>query len=160
MSYMADRDHIAITSGDASTTRRKVSVPGCPVTPPITVTQGDSSDTYRRIAPDSEILPGNNSPGAPGSSVRQLEFSERAPPAVCAHIHGGGEFALAPGRSVDGGTDLGHRLVTAERVVAEQVHEPAVIKLHERVRVEFLEPAADLGQLGLRPASGSQAASS
>jgi hypothetical protein len=26
MSYMADRDHIAITSGDASTTRRKVSV--------------------------------------------------------------------------------------------------------------------------------------
>src|SRR5881392_2036944 len=50
-----DRDHIAITTGDASTTRRKVSVPGCPVTPPITVTQGDSSDTYRRIAPDSEI---------------------------------------------------------------------------------------------------------
>jgi len=26
MSHMADRDHIAITSGDASTTRRKVSV--------------------------------------------------------------------------------------------------------------------------------------
>jgi hypothetical protein len=26
MSYMADRDHIAITSGDASPTRRKVSV--------------------------------------------------------------------------------------------------------------------------------------
>jgi hypothetical protein len=34
MSYMADRDHIAITSGDASTTRRKVSVPECPVSPP------------------------------------------------------------------------------------------------------------------------------
>src|SRR6201985_2727755 len=50
-----NRDHIAITSGDASTTRRKVSVPGCPVTPPITVTQGESSDTYRRIAPDSGI---------------------------------------------------------------------------------------------------------
>src|SRR6185437_12101568 len=44
-----NRDHIAITSGDASTTRRKVSVPGCPVTPPITVTQGEYSDTYRRI---------------------------------------------------------------------------------------------------------------
>jgi hypothetical protein len=58
MSYMADRDHIAITSGDASTTRRKVSVPGCPVAPPITVTEGDSSDTYRRIAADSEILSG------------------------------------------------------------------------------------------------------
>ena len=65
MSYMADRDHIAITSGDASTTRRKVSVPGCPVTPPITVTQGDSSDTYRRIGSDSEILSGKNSPAAP-----------------------------------------------------------------------------------------------
>jgi len=67
MSYMADRDHIAITSGDASTTRRKVSVPGCPVTPPITVTQGDSSDTYSRIAPDSEIVPGKYSPGTPGT---------------------------------------------------------------------------------------------
>ena len=57
MSYMADRDHIAITRGDKSTTTRKVSVPGCPVAPPIAVTQGDSSDTYRRIAPDSEIVP-------------------------------------------------------------------------------------------------------
>src|SRR6201989_942419 len=51
-----NRDHIAITSGDAATTRRKVSVLGYPGTPPITVTQGESSDTYRRIAPDSEIL--------------------------------------------------------------------------------------------------------
>ncbi len=67
MSYMADRDHIAITSGDASTTRRKVSVPGCPVTPPITVTQGDSSDTYRRIAADSEIVSGKNQPAGPGT---------------------------------------------------------------------------------------------
>src|ERR1700744_4678789 len=66
MSYMADRDHIAITSGDASTTRRKVSVPGCPVTPPITVTQGDSSDTYRRIAADSEIVSGEAWPARPG----------------------------------------------------------------------------------------------
>src|ERR1700744_2927080 len=65
MSYMADRDHIAITSGDASTTRRKVSVPGCPVTPPITVTQGDSSDTYRRIAADSEIVSGEAWPARP-----------------------------------------------------------------------------------------------
>jgi hypothetical protein len=32
---MANRDHIAITSGDASTTRRKVSVPECPVAPPL-----------------------------------------------------------------------------------------------------------------------------
>jgi hypothetical protein len=69
MSYMADRDHIAITSGDASTTRRKVSVPGCPVAPPITVTQGDSSDTFSRIVADSEILPANYSPGRPGTQL-------------------------------------------------------------------------------------------
>jgi hypothetical protein len=58
MSYMADKDHIAITSRDASTTRRKVSVPRCPVAHPNTVTYGESSDTYRRIASDSEIAPG------------------------------------------------------------------------------------------------------
>jgi hypothetical protein len=58
MSYMADRDHIAITSRDTSTTRRKVSVPGCPVNPPIAVTHGESSDTYRRIEGDLEIVPG------------------------------------------------------------------------------------------------------
>jgi hypothetical protein len=58
MSHMADRDHIAITSGDKSTTTCKVSVLGCPVAQWIAVTQGDSSDTYSRIAPDSEIVPG------------------------------------------------------------------------------------------------------
>ena len=131
MSYMADRDHIAITSGDASTTRRKVSVPGCPVTPPITVTEGDSSDTYRRIAADSEIVSGELFAGRPRYSVRQLEFSERAPPAVRAPEHGDRELALARGRPVEGGRDLGYRLLAAERVVAEQVHQPAVIELHE-----------------------------
>jgi hypothetical protein len=58
MSYMADRDHIAITSRDASTTTRKVSVPECPAAPPITVTESVLSDTYRRIAADPEMLPG------------------------------------------------------------------------------------------------------
>ena len=87
MSHMADRDHIAITSGDASTTRRKVSVLGCPVAPPVTVTHGDSSDTYSRIAPDSGILPATIRPAAGDPSVRQLEFSERAPPAVRALVH-------------------------------------------------------------------------
>ena len=41
-------------------------LPGCPVTPPITVTQGESSDTNRRIAADSEILSGKYSPAGPG----------------------------------------------------------------------------------------------
>src|SRR5260370_18890598 len=81
MSYMADRDHIAITSGDASTTRRKVSVPGCPVAPPITVTEGDSSDTYRRIPPVSEILSGQYSPGRPRGLSWPARLLRR--PATC-----------------------------------------------------------------------------
>ncbi len=56
MSYMAHGDHIAITTGDKSTTRRKVSVWGCPVAPLIAVTLCDSSDTYSRNVADSEIL--------------------------------------------------------------------------------------------------------
>jgi hypothetical protein len=57
MSSYGLQDHIAITSGDKSTTRREVSVGGCPVAPCFGVTQGDSSDTFRRIGLDSEILP-------------------------------------------------------------------------------------------------------
>src|SRR6185369_8460507 len=155
-----NRDHIAITSGDASTTRRKVSVPGCSITPPTTVTQGESSDTYRRITPDSETTvrryrpeapecaagaAGDYPAGPPRYSVRLLEFGECTPPVTGAHVHGHGELALAPGGAVDAGLDLGHRLIAAERVVADQVHEPAVIQLHERVRVEILQPVADLG---------------
>ena len=143
---MADRDHIAITSGDASTTRRKVSVPGCPVAPPIAVTEGDFSDTYRRIAADSGILSGEYRPAippagrtclasrpqaAPAYSVRLLEVGERAPAAAGALVHRHGELALAPGGSVDGGADLGHRLVRAECVVTRQVDEPAVVEFHQ-----------------------------
>jgi hypothetical protein len=86
MSYMADRDHIAITSGDASTTRRKVSVPGCPVAPPITVTQGDSSDTYSRIAPDSEILPATNSASSPCTQFASSN-SANARHRLCARLY-------------------------------------------------------------------------
>jgi hypothetical protein len=86
MSYMADRDHIAITSGDASTTRRKVSVPGCPVTPPITVTQGDSSDTYRRIAADSEIVSGEAWPACPGAQLASSN-SANARHRLCARLN-------------------------------------------------------------------------
>ena len=86
MSYMADRDHIAITSGDASTTRRKVSVPGCPVAPPITVTQGESSDTYRRISPVSEILSGKYSPGPPAAQLASSN-SAKARHRLCARMY-------------------------------------------------------------------------
>src|SRR5271169_6887423 len=50
-------DHIAITSGDKSTTRRAVSVAGCPFAPWIDVTHRDSCDTYRRIGLDPGKLP-------------------------------------------------------------------------------------------------------
>jgi hypothetical protein len=86
MSYMADTDHIAITSRDASTTRRKVSVPGCPVAPPNTVTHGDSSDTYRRIAPDSEILPGICSPDLRGAQFAISKWA-KARHRLCARLY-------------------------------------------------------------------------
>jgi len=79
MSHMANRDHIAITSGDASTTRCMVSVLVCPVTPPITVTQGESSDTYRRIAADSGILSGKYSAGG----ARGTQFASSYTANVC-----------------------------------------------------------------------------
>jgi len=55
MSYMADRDHIAITSRDASTTRCKFLSRDVRLLPPRVITQGKSSDTYRRITPVSGI---------------------------------------------------------------------------------------------------------
>src|SRR6516164_7401000 len=90
------------------------------------ITQGKYTDTYRRSGPDSEISRQIRKycpailAGGPGYSVRPLEFGERTPPAMRAHVHGNGEFALSPGHSVDGGADLGHGLVAAEGVVAGQ----------------------------------------
>ena len=57
MSYMVPRDHIAITSGDKSTTRREVSLVGRSFTLGIDVTHRDSCDTYRRIGLDLVRLP-------------------------------------------------------------------------------------------------------
>jgi hypothetical protein len=68
-----------------------------------------------------ECCPASIRRRTPGHSVRQLEFCERAPPTVRAHIHGDSKLLLPSGRPVDGGTDLGHRLVTAESVVADHV---------------------------------------
>ena len=48
MSHMAYSDHIAITSGDKSTTRSKRFSTSRPVAPLIRVTLRDSSDTQRR----------------------------------------------------------------------------------------------------------------
>ncbi len=86
MSYMADRDHIAITSGDTSTTRCKVSVPECPVTLPITVTQGECSDIYGGIAPDSRILPAGHSPGSQGTQFANSN-SANARHRLCARLY-------------------------------------------------------------------------
>jgi hypothetical protein len=102
MSHMADRDHIAITTGDKSTTTRKVSVLGCPVAPRIAVTEGDSSDTYSRIAPHSEIVPRRVSTEAAWlvstvasrSSVDLLKLPEHPPPLLCPAVHRAREFAM------------------------------------------------------------------
>ena len=94
MSYMADRDHIAITSRDASTTRRKFSVPGCPAPPPITITHGESSDTYSRIAPDSEIVPGKCPLGRCGTQFA-ISYSANARQRLCARLY----IATASSRS-------------------------------------------------------------
>jgi hypothetical protein len=77
MSHMADRDHIAITSRDASTTRRKVFVPGCPVAPPNVLTHSESNDTYSRIASVSEKVPGKYPPGLPGTQFA-ISYSANA----------------------------------------------------------------------------------
>src|SRR5580700_3596736 len=102
MSYMADRDHIAITSGDASPTRRKVSVRDAQLlrqslSPKVRLaTLVVASRQIRNIV--RQVFAG----GPPGHSVRQLEFRQCALPNVLAHIHGGSELALSSGRPVDG----------------------------------------------------------
>jgi hypothetical protein len=102
MSYMADKDHIAITSRDASTTGRKVFVPGCPVAPPNIVTHGESNDTYRRIAPVSEIVPGKYPPGPPGTQFA-ISYSanarHRGPARACTSL--GRARARALGRAAE-----------------------------------------------------------
>ena len=76
----------------------KFLVPGCPVTPPITVTQGDSSGDHCCIAAYSGNTVGKSLACAPGSSsparIRRRATGCRV------RIHGDGELALAPGRSV------------------------------------------------------------
>ena len=70
MSSYGQQDHIAITSGDKSTTRREVSVADAQLLLASPVTQGDSSDTFRRIGPDSGILPRDYSPAQTGQAAR------------------------------------------------------------------------------------------
>ena len=86
MSYMVDKDHIAITSRDASTTRRKFLYRDAQFAPPITITLGKSSDTYSRIAPDSEIVPGTCPPGRPGAQFA-ISYSANARHRLCARLY-------------------------------------------------------------------------
>ena len=67
MSYMADRDHIAITRGDASTTRRKVSVPKCLVPPPNTSLRVSIATLIVACAGFGNILPGHLRRRVPGT---------------------------------------------------------------------------------------------
>ena len=77
---MAYKDHIAITSGDKSMTRRSVSVAGCPRCPFDRVTEGDSSDTYRRIVRDSEIATCDLPPGSALAALYLQVHVGRPPP--------------------------------------------------------------------------------
>jgi hypothetical protein len=76
MSYMADTDHIAITSRDTSTTSCKFLYRDAPVVPSGVVTRSKGSTTYRPMMAVSEILPGY----APGS-VPEPRFA--IPPCRC-----------------------------------------------------------------------------
>jgi hypothetical protein len=76
MSYMANRDHIAITTGDTSTTRSKVFVAACPVVRLICVTLRDSSDTHRRIVAESENLVSGHNRHAPSGSVSAAHVNQ------------------------------------------------------------------------------------
>jgi hypothetical protein len=94
MSYMADRDHIAITRRDTSTTRRKFSVSRCPAAPPDTFTHGESSDTYSRVGPVSEIVTGKYPPGQLGTQFA-ISYSANARHRLCARLY----IATASSRS-------------------------------------------------------------
>jgi hypothetical protein len=113
MSYMADKDHIAITSRDASTTRckflyRDTRVLGRSLS--LSVSLVILIVAWRRVP---EIASGEYP--ADRYSARHRLFGEHAPRAACAPVHRRWELALADGRS-----DPGGRLVTAQRVAAEQ----------------------------------------
>ena len=71
MSYMADKDHIAITSRDASTTRCKFCT-GMSNAPPPNITFGESNDTYRCVASGLGNMPGKVPAGSARYPVRQL----------------------------------------------------------------------------------------
>jgi hypothetical protein len=81
MSYMADRDHIAITTGDTSTTRSKVFVAACPVVRLMRVTLRDSSDTYSRIVVESEKV-ARSRRRPPGDGNQQANRTPGCPPAA------------------------------------------------------------------------------
>jgi hypothetical protein len=86
MSDMADRDHIAITSGDASTTRCKFLYRDARLLRRSLSLRVILSDTYRRIAPDSEILPGLIRRRPPGTQFA-CSNSVNARQRLCARIY-------------------------------------------------------------------------
>src|SRR6516165_7536835 len=81
-------------------------------------------------------------------SARLLEGLQRPPPEGEPVAHSGCELDLAGRDGTDRGRYLGHGLVGAQRTVVEQVHQAAVVKLDQGMRMELLQPRPDLLELG------------
>src|SRR5215469_10991408 len=107
------------------------------VAPFIRVTLRDSSDPQGR---NGEIR--KSHPPPPSASL--LDGLQLAPPGAQPLVHGGCQLKLPASEGTHGGGYLSYRLVSAERVVIEQLNQPSIIKFHQRVRVELLQPAPDL----------------
>ena len=84
MSFMNDRNHIAITSGDTSTTRCKVLHRAATNARPTDITQGKFSGTYSRIAAVRGNMPRTGPPnvsGAQSSTSNSATCATRCAPA-------------------------------------------------------------------------------
>src|SRR3954451_10134569 len=76
--------------------------------------------------------------------VGRLHAGERAPAGEHPLVAGGRPLRVTAAEGLYGVRDIGDRLVGPQRLVVDQVHEPAVVELDERVRVERLEPATEV----------------
>ena len=134
MSYMANRDHIAITSRDASTTRRKVFVPGCFATHlSLTVSLATLIVASRRFP---EIVPGNCPPGWPGTQFA-ISYSANARHRPWARLYMATASSRSPGSA--------EPAVGSIRPVGQQAAQPGL----PRANVDDAVGAAEVSVLAL-----------
>jgi hypothetical protein len=81
-----------------------------------------------------------------------------------AFMHRHRKLAVASSRPIDGGADLGDRLIAAECLVAKHVNKPPKIELYQRIRVAMARrraspcSAATEPRLAVREAGSGEAA--